>query len=139
MPYAFFFLIFFQGRFQIDAFSMISIKTRSLLVWLEGLNASKCMRFVCTGPNICFICAAIWLSGCAVMRGPKYLVKISNPLADVHYLGYSQPAKRLRLVCDSRKLKAYVKYSQILNPGLTSAMNFSCSPNSSVSEREEAQ
>ena len=91
----FFFLIFFQGRFQIDAFSMISIKTRSLLVWLEGLNASKCMRFVCTGPNICFICAAIWLSGCAVMRGPKYLVKISNPLADVHYLGYSQPAKKV--------------------------------------------
>lgn len=88
-------LIFFQGCFQIDAFSKIPIKTRSVLVWPEGLNASKCLCFVCTGPNICFICAAIWLSGCAVMRGPKYLVKISNPLADVHYLGYSQPEKKV--------------------------------------------
>ena len=89
------FLIFFQGRFQIDAFSMISIKTRSVLVLPEGLNASKCMRFVCTGPNICFMYTAIWLSACAVIRGPKYLVKISNPLADVHHLGYSQPAKKV--------------------------------------------
>ena len=33
----------FQERFQIgDAFSM---KTLSVLVWTEGLNASKCMRF----------------------------------------------------------------------------------------------
>lgn len=47
----------------------------------------------------------------------------------------SQRRKWSRLLCDSRKLKAYVKYSQILNPGLASAMNFSCFPNSSVSER----
>ena len=31
-----------QEHFQIDAFSM---KTLSVLVWTEGLNASKCMRF----------------------------------------------------------------------------------------------
>ena len=37
-----FVLINFQERFQIDAFS---IKTLSVLVWTEGLNASKCMHF----------------------------------------------------------------------------------------------
>ena len=31
-----------QKRCQIDVFSM---KTLSVLVWTEGLNASKCMRF----------------------------------------------------------------------------------------------
>ena len=35
-------LIHFQECFKIDAFSM---KTFSVLVWTEGLNASKCMRF----------------------------------------------------------------------------------------------
>ena len=109
------FLIFFQGRFQIDAFSMISIKTRSVLVLPEGLNASKCMRFVCTGPNICFMYTAIWLSACAVMRGPKYLVKISNPLQmSTIWVIASQRRKWSRLLCDWRKLKAYVKYSQNL-------------------------
>ena len=34
--------IHFQQRFQIDAFSM---NTLSVLVWTEGQNASKCMRF----------------------------------------------------------------------------------------------
>ena len=37
-----FVLIHFQERFLIDEFSM---KTLSVLVWTEGLNASKCMRF----------------------------------------------------------------------------------------------
>ena len=37
-----FILIHFQERFQIDAFTM---KTLIVLVWTEGLNASKCMRF----------------------------------------------------------------------------------------------
>ena len=37
-----FVLIHFQERFQIDAFTT---KTLILLVWTEGLNASKCMRF----------------------------------------------------------------------------------------------
>ena len=36
-----FVLIHFQESFQIDAFSM---KTLSVLVWTEGLSASKCMR-----------------------------------------------------------------------------------------------
>ena len=36
-----FVLIHFQESFQIDAFSM---KTLSVLVWTEGLTASKCMR-----------------------------------------------------------------------------------------------
>ena len=35
-------LIHFQERFQIDAFTT---KTLIVLVWTEGLNASKCMRF----------------------------------------------------------------------------------------------
>ena len=34
--------IHFQQRFQIDAFS---VNTPSVLVWTEGQNASKCMRF----------------------------------------------------------------------------------------------
>ena len=38
----FFVLIHFQERFQIDAFVM---KTLSVLVWTEGLNASRRMRF----------------------------------------------------------------------------------------------
>ena len=37
-----FVLIHLQEHFQIDAFSM---KTLSVLVWSESLNASKCMRF----------------------------------------------------------------------------------------------
>ena len=37
-----FVLIRFQERFKIDAFLM---KTLSVLVWTEGLNASKCTRF----------------------------------------------------------------------------------------------
>ena len=37
-----FVLIHSQERFQIDAFSM---KTLSVLVWMEGLNALKCVRF----------------------------------------------------------------------------------------------
>ena len=37
-----FVLIHLQEHFQIDAFSM---KTLSVLVWTESLNASKCMRF----------------------------------------------------------------------------------------------
>ena len=37
-----FVLIHFQERFQIDAFSM---KTLSVLVWTEGLNAYKYVRF----------------------------------------------------------------------------------------------
>ena len=37
-----FVLIHFQERFQIDAFTT---KTLIVLVWTEGLNASKCMRF----------------------------------------------------------------------------------------------
>ena len=37
-----FLLTHFQERFQIDAFS---VKTLSVLVWMEGLNASKCMCF----------------------------------------------------------------------------------------------
>ena len=37
-----FVLIHFQERFQIDAFTK---KTVIVLVWTEGLNASKCMRF----------------------------------------------------------------------------------------------
>ena len=36
-----FVLIHFQESFQIDAFSM---KTLGVLVWTEGLSASKCMR-----------------------------------------------------------------------------------------------
>ena len=36
-----FVLILFQESFQIDAFSM---KTLSVLVWTEGLSASKCMQ-----------------------------------------------------------------------------------------------
>ena len=36
-----FVLIHFQERLQIDAFSM---QTLSVLVWTEGLNASKCQR-----------------------------------------------------------------------------------------------
>ena len=37
-----FVLILFQKRFQIDA---VSMKALSILVWTQGLNASKCMRF----------------------------------------------------------------------------------------------
>ena len=37
-----FVLIHFQERFQIDALLM---RTLSVLVWTEDLNASKCMRF----------------------------------------------------------------------------------------------
>ena len=37
-----FVLIHLQEHFQIDAFSM---KTLSVLVWTESLNASTCMRF----------------------------------------------------------------------------------------------
>ena len=37
-----FVLIHLQQRFQIGAFSM---KTHGVLVWEEGLNATKCMRF----------------------------------------------------------------------------------------------
>ena len=32
----------FQERFQIDAFLL---KTVNVLLWTEGLNVSKCMRF----------------------------------------------------------------------------------------------
>ena len=34
--------VVFEERFQIDAFLL---KTVKVLVWTEGLNASKCMRF----------------------------------------------------------------------------------------------
>ena len=37
-----FVLIHLQEHFQIDAFS---VKTLSVLVWMEDLNASKCLRF----------------------------------------------------------------------------------------------
>ena len=37
-----FVLILFQERFQIDAFSM---KTLGVLLWMKGLNSSKCMSF----------------------------------------------------------------------------------------------
>ena len=79
-----FVLIHFPERFHIDEFSM---KTRSVLVWTEGLNASKCVRLNrkrirMDGPESvffsCLDCSSRWIHGNGLL--PIVLIVSATPL-----------------------------------------------------------